>query len=288
MGRKYKKIQETKKMTFYSPLRYPGGKGKLANYFKLIFEKDSLNRGIYVEPYAGGASIALTLLIEGYAENIIINDIDRSIFAFWYSVLNYTNELCNLIKKTPVTIAEWHKQKTIQKNIFNVDILSLGFSTFFLNRTNRSGILNAGPIGGYDQSGKWKINARYNKKALIRRIKQIAKYKSKIELYNLDAIKLIKLLKNRLSNKTLFYLDPPYYKNGKKLYLNYYLGEDHKKILVEINTINKQKWIITYDDVEQIRKLYSNKKQINYNLTYSAGKSKKGNELMIFSDNLDS
>ncbi len=274
-------------MTFYSPLRYPGGKGKLANYFKKLFKKNSLNQGIYVEPYVGGASIALSLLIEGYASKIIINDIDKSIFAFWYSILNYTEKFCNLIKKTPVNIMVWNKQKKIQKEKDKYDILTLGFSTFFLNRTNRSGILNAGVIGGKDQKGKWKINARYNKKDLIKRIKQIATYKDKIEIYNLDAVKLIKLLKHKLPNDTLFYLDPPYYNKGKELYLNYYLDGDHKQIAKEINKIKKQKWIITYDDAGLIKKLYHKNRQIAYSLVYSAGKSKKGKELMIFSDNLN-
>ncbi len=275
-------------MTFYSPLRYPGGKGKLVKYFKQLFEENSLKQGIYVEPYVGGASIALSLLIEGYASKIVINDIDRSIFAFWYSVINYAKELCGLIEKTPITLEVWEEQKKIQKEKENKDLLTLGFSTFFLNRTNRSGILSAGVIGGKSQKGRWKINARFNKQSLIKRIKKISLYKDKIELYNMDAVELIKMLKNKLPSKTLFYLDPPYYKKGRELYLNYYLDDDHKKIADEINKAKKQKWVITYDDAKLIKQLYKRKKKINYSLTYSAGKSKLGNELIIFSDNLNS
>ena len=273
-------------MTFYSPLRYPGGKGKLAIYFKGLFEINSLKGGIYVEPYVGGASIALSLLIEGYASKAIINDKDKSIFAFWYSVLNYPKELCGLIKKTSVNLNVWKRQKQIQKDKLNQDILTLGFSTFFLNRTNYSGILSAGAIGGKSQKGIWKINVRYNKKDLIKRIKKISLYKNKIELYNMDAVELIKMLKHKLPKKSLFYLDPPYYNKGKELYLNYYLDDDHKQIAKEINKAKKQKWIITYDDVELIKQLYNKNKQIDYSLVYSAGKSKKGKEIMIFSNNL--
>lgn len=273
-------------MTFYSPLRYPGGKGKLVNYFKELFEENALKKGIYVEPYVGGASIALFLLIEGHASKIIINDIDKSIFAFWYSVLNYPERLCNLIKKTPVNLRTWKKQKQIQREKENQDLLTLGFSTFFLNRTNRSGILTAGAIGGKTQKGKWKINTRYNKKDLIKRIKKISYYADKIELYNIDAIELIKLLKQKLPKDTLIYLDPPYYNKGKELYLNHYVDSDHKKIAIEINKAKKQKWIITYDDAKLIKQLYKKNKNLKYSLSYSAGKSKKGNELMIFSDNL--
>lgn len=69
-------------MDYCSPLRYPGGKGKVADYFKQIFRDNSLYDGVYVEPYAGGASVALSLLFNEYVSKIIINDIDRSIFAF--------------------------------------------------------------------------------------------------------------------------------------------------------------------------------------------------------------
>ncbi len=273
-------------MTFYSPLRYPGGKGKLVNYFKELMEINSLKGAVYVEPYVGGASVALSLLIDGYASKVIINDIDRSICAFWYSVLNYTDELCSLIEKTPVNIQVWNKQKQIQKNKNKQDLLTLGFSTFFLNRTNRSGILNAGAIGGLKQKGKWKINARYNKKELINRIEKISSYRDKIKLYGMDAVNLIKMLKRKLPSKTLIYLDPPYYNKGKELYLNYYLDDDHKKIAKRINKTKKQKWIITYDDAELIKSLYEKNKVRDYSLPYSAGKTKRGNELMIFSNNL--
>ena len=141
-------------MKFYSPLRYPGGKKKLVNYFKEIVVKNDLCGGVYVEPFAGGASIALSLLIDGYVSKIIINDFDRSIYAFWHSILNRTEEFCKLIEETPITIEVWKKQKEIQKEKNRYDLLSLGFSTFFLNRTNRSGILKAGVIGGLNQNGK--------------------------------------------------------------------------------------------------------------------------------------
>ena len=273
-------------MTFYSPLRYPGGKGKMANYFKKFFKENSLMGGTYVEPYTGGGSVALSLLIENYASKVIINDIDRSVYAFWYSILNYTNELCSLIEETPIAIKTWKIQKGIQKNKDKEDILKLGFSTFFLNRTNRSGILLAGAIGGLKQEGNYKIDCRYNKEVLIERIKKIASHKENIKLYNLDAVKLIKKLKNELPEKTLFYLDPPYHKKGKELYLNHYNDDDHKKISLAIGKVKKQKWLITYDNTELIKKLYKKYRKLDYLLTYTAGKIKKGKELIIFSDNM--
>jgi DNA adenine methylase len=273
-------------MDFYSPLRYPGGKGKVSNYFKQVFKENLLYDGVYVEPYAGGASVALSLLFNEYATKIIINDIDICIYSFWHSALHKTEELCKLIHDTPVTLDTWRNQKEIQRSNRRRSRLILGFSTFFLNRTNRSGILNAGMIGGWKQDGTWKIDARYNKKDLILRIERIAQYKNKIELYNEDAITLLKNLRKTLPSKTLFYFDPPYYIKGKDLYLNYYENKDHEQIANEISHVSKQKWIITYDNVFPIKNLYTNYRQVEYDLIYTAGNPTKGKELMIFSDNI--
>lgn len=274
-------------MNYYSPLRYPGGKGKVADYFKQIFKDNLLYDGIYVEPYAGGASVALSLLFNEYASKIIINDIDRSIFAFWYSVLNNTDKLCKLIHDMAVTVENWDKQRLVQKNKQQHGLLEVGFSTFFLNRTNRSGIINAGIIGGRKQTGEWKIDARYNKEDLINRIERIAQYKDKIELHNSDAANLVTSLRKTLPKKSLFYFDPPYYVKGKDLYLNYYQNKDHQVIAEEISKVSDQKWILTYDDVNHIRDLYSNYRNKSFKLNYCAGSSNKvGKEIMIFSDNI--
>jgi len=276
-------------MTFYSPLRYPGGKAKLARYFKNLILQNNLKRGTYIEIYAGGASIALSLLIENYVSKIIINDNDKSIYTLWYSILNHPRALCNLIKRTPLTIDVWKKQKEIQKNKEKLDlnkkqnILKLGFSTLFLNRTNRSGIINAGVIGGLNQNGKWKIDARFNKENLIKKIKLISRYKNKIKLYNLDAIKLINKIKNRVPKKTLIYLDPPYYCKGKELYMNYYDYENHKQIAETIKGLTNVKWVLTYDDVGPINSLYRGFDNYSYLLNYSVANSGKGKELIIFS-----
>ena len=273
-------------MNFYSPLRYPGGKAKLADYFKRIFRDNFLCDGVYVEPYAGGASVALSLLFNEYVSKIVINDINRSIFAFWYSVLNKPNELCRLINDTPVNIDTWEEQRAIYKGYNKFSLLEVGFSTFFLNRTNRSGILNAGVIGGKKQEGNWRIDARFNKKDLINRIERIATYRDKIKLYNSDAIELVRSLRKKLPPQTLFYLDPPYYIKGKDLYLNYYDDNDHYDIATEISKVKKQKWIVTYDRVPYIRQLYKNYRQVKYTLNYSAARVGRREEVMIFSDNL--
>ncbi|RZJ49966.1 MAG: DNA adenine methylase [Flavobacterium sp.] len=178
---------------FNSPLRYPGGKNKLTAFFAKICADNNVN-GHYVEPYSGGASVALFLLMEGIVKRITINDMDRSIYAFWYSVLNHTEDLCSLIEETPLDIPNWRLQKAVQQNKEHSNLLDLGFSTLFLNRTNRSGIINGGVIGGIGQHGKYKIDCRFNKTDIIKRIKAIAAYRENIQLFQMDAINLIDLI----------------------------------------------------------------------------------------------
>ena len=272
---------------FYSPLRYPGGKNRLSKFFSKICVENNIN-GHYIEPYAGGASIALYLLIENKIRKITINDYDRSIYAFWYSILNNTEEFCSLIRKTPVTMNEWKKQKEIQKNKNTVSLFELGFSTFFINRTNISGIINAGPIGGAKQKSEYKINCRFNKKELIKRIKLIASLKERINLSNLDAIKLIDLVnKASMMENSLIYFDPPYFLKGPSLYMNYYKRNDHEKLAEEIKKL-KIKWIVSYDDAKEIKQIYRWVKKISkFNLIHSASRPKIGKEILFFSDRLN-
>ena len=242
--------------------------------------------GTYVEPYVGGGSLALSLLFNEYVRDIYINDKDISIYAFWYSVLHESEALCKLIKDTPINVETWHKLKDIQANKENVDLLNLGFSTFFLNRTNRSGILKAGVIGGYDQTGNYKIDARFNKDDLIKRIQRIADYADRIHISNEDAVTLVQRLNNELFHNVIFYLDPPYYVKGKGLYMNYYNDDDHQDIAKVIDGIQNHRWIISYDNVDFIANLYSKYRQETFELNYSASNSGKGKEIMIFSDNM--
>lgn len=271
--------------SFISPLRYPGGKLKVVEYIKRLFEANDLCDGTYIEPYAGGASVALSLLFSEYAGRIKINDIDRSIYAFWHSVLNETEALCRLIVDTPVNLDMWKAQREVQARKDDTDLLELGFSTFFLNRTNRSGILSGGVIGGKNQNGNFKIDARYNKTDLVERIENVADYADRIELTSMDAVALIKRYKRTPAAKTFCYLDPPYYVKGRDLYLNYYSDEDHRAIAQALKKY-KGKWIISYDSVPFIKDLYTEYRQKEYYLSYSAGNPSKGKEIMVYSDGL--
>lgn len=274
---------------FYSPLRYPGGKNKLSSFLSKICIDNNIN-GHYVEPYSGGASVALYLLLEGFVKKITINDKDRSIYAFWYSVLNKTEQLCEKIEKAELTIDEWKKQKEIQFNKEKTDLLSLGFSTFYLNRTNRSGIINAGVMGGINQNGNYLMDCRFNKDDLIKRIRKIAEYKKHIRLYKKDAISLIKKIESEsLDKNIIFYFDPPYFLKGPGLYMNSYKEDDHKKVADSIKTIKNIHWIVSYDNHESIRDIYKwvpTKKTKEFELNHSVYKMKKGKEVIFLSNSI--
>jgi DNA adenine methylase len=270
----------------FSPLRYPGGKAKLSAYVENIFDINELNDGHYVEPYAGGAGVALALMFSERASHIHINDINLGVYAFWHSVLYETEELSKKIADTVVSIEQWAIQKSIMKNAHEATLLEIGFAMFFLNRTNRSGIINAGVIGGQKQDGNWKIDARYNKLELLERIEHIAEYRDRISLYNLDACKLIESIAPKLPSKSLIYFDPPYYMKGNSLYENHYKPEDHQAIFDMIKSNVNTHWIVSYDNVAPIREIYAGMRQLIYDIGYSARDVYNGSEVIIFSQGL--
>lgn len=273
------------RLIHFTPLRYPGGKAKLAAYVKQLLKENSLLDGEYVEPYAGGAAIALELLFHEYVSRVHINDVSRPVYAFWKSVLNHADEFCRRILETPLTVPQWDRQKLILGNLNDYDDIDLGFATFFLNRTNRSGILNAGIIGGRDQSGPWKIDARFNARELVQRIESIAKMSDRIKLTRQDALKFLKSGTDRWPKETLIYLDPPYYVKGRDLYYDFYEEKDHARVAEFVMTkINRQRWIVSYDNVPQIRDLYNGARHVVYNIGYSARSASRGSEVMFFCD----
>jgi DNA adenine methylase len=266
-----------------SPLRYPGGKGKVANFFKLLFLENDLLGYEYVEPYAGGASVALSLLFEEYASHIHINDLDRSIYTFWKVVLEQPDDLCHRIAVARLGVREWDRQRQVQ-SASDPDELDLAFSTFYLNRTNRSGIIGGGIIGGRAQRGKWKIDARWRPGDSIARIEKIARFSSRITLTGLDTATYVETVLPTLDSPVL-YLDPPYYTKGKGLYQSFYEHADHERIASLVQDLD-QPWIVSYDADPSIEALYNGSRHLKYNLRYTARESSDGTEVMFFSDGL--
>lgn len=270
---------------FVTPLRYPGGKGKVANYLKLLLLENDLIGRDYAEPYAGGASVALSLLFEDFVDTVHINDLNPGVYAFWCAAAFDASTLCERIESTPVTVDEWHRQREVHMSL-DPDPMDLAFATFFLNRTNRSGIINGGVIGGLHQTGPWKIDARYNKSELIHRIRKVGRHRSRIEVTQTDGAEFLKPWTTGGQPSTFLYLDPPYFVKGAGLYDNFYGPGDHAQIAGMVRDL-EHPWVASYDSAPEILALYQDSHSITYDLSYSAHKdSRGGSEVMFFSDEL--
>lgn len=276
--------------TSYSPLRYPGGKQVLSHVLAHLVQLNGCAGGTYAEPYAGGGGAALGLLFGEHVHRLMLNDADYRIFSMWHSLLNHTDEFLERLHKVRVSIPEWRRQRVIYREGRRQSRVALGFATFYLNRCNRSGIIaNGGPIGGIDQRGAWKIDARFTKPELQRRIERISLYKERIDLFNMDAVNF---LSQRIAtmgpalSSTFVYLDPPYYSKGQDLYLNYYERDDHSH-LAQFLRGSSFAWALSYDNVPEIRKLYQGLRQIKFSLDYSALKRRRASEVAIFSPSLN-
>lgn len=263
---------------FYSPLRYPGGKQKITPVIENILQYTG--HTAFIEPFAGGAGVSLELLFKGAVNQVILNDFDKGIYSFWNTVLTETDRFIKDIEKINVTVEEWEKQKHIYIN--SECSYELGFATFFLNRTNRSGIIKGGMIGGVDQTGKYKINARFNKKSLIKRIEKIGLHKDNILLYNED---IGSFINNHIFNypDAFIFFDPPYYKAGKQVYSTFFTPDDHIRFANAIKSL-KNNWVITYDNSPEIKELFADYVIREIALNYSITSAHKNTELIIFSN----
>lgn len=271
---------------FASPLRYPGGKACLFDLARLFLSRNSLSQRSYAEPYSGGCGLALSLLFEGHVTQIHLNDLDRGVWAFWEAVLTETDALVKLIEETEVTVSEWERQRSIQARKADADILELGFSTFFLNRTNRSGIIHSGGIiGGKAQAGEWKLDCRFNKADLTTRIRRVAKYAGRIKLYNEDAETFLGRVGGPIPANSVLYIDPPYYEKGSQLYRNSYKRGDHERIAAKLAELSAP-WFLTYDNVEPIQELYRAYSSVELDIGYSVQTKRRGSELLVVAPGL--
>lgn len=267
-------------------MRYPGGKQRLSPFILEVMALNNLTGGDYAEPYAGGAGVAIELLLTEKVARIHLNDSCVAIYSLWRSILNYTDDFCKRIRDTPLTVKTWRTQKEILSRIGEFDQLDVGFSAFYLNRCNRSGIIaGGGLIGGLKQDGKWKMDARFPREKLIARIVAIASKKKAMEVTNLDAEKFISLCVPSLPEKTLVYCDPPYFNKAQGLYFNHYAPKDHARIAEAIQKMNRP-WVVSYDNVPAILNYYANRRHVCYRLQHTAAAARKGKEAFFFADDL--
>ena len=271
---------------YYSPLRYPGGKGKLASFMEYMIDQLGHRGGTYIEPFAGGAGIAMELLLRNVVSRIVINDYDKAVWSFWRVILTETDRFVEKIRTVPLTMDEWQKQHEILVTQNDKYSFELGFAAFYLNRTNRSGIIKGGVIGGQEQAKDWKMDVRFRREELVTRIQRIAARKKDIKLYNKDVNSFIKNYLPLYEENALIYFDPPYFRKGQQLYMNFFNYKDHVRIEQEIREHVNCDWIITYDYEPQIEEIYHNYNLRLYDLNYSVSTKRKANELMIFKDGI--
>jgi DNA adenine methylase len=269
-----------------SPLRYPGGKSSISSFIEDLINLNNINNCTLYELYAGGAGASLNILFSGVCKRIVLNDLDYHVYSFWASALNHTEEFIKLIEKTPIDMENWILQKDIYDNYKSREILEVGFSTFFLNRCNRSGILQAGPIGGKDQTGNYKIDVRFNKRNLIERIQILADKKDLIEIRNTESLEFLEEIFSNEKEPYFIFLDPPYYVQGENLYYNFYNDSNHTQLANLLKDYSHSNWFLTYDNCERIKELYSDFRTAYLPMTYTLQEKKKSKEIMVFSDNL--
>lgn len=268
-----------------SPLRYPGGKTKLYTHVKNIIQVNDLLGETYIEPFAGGAGLALKLLMNNDVKRIVINDLDYAIYSFWYCLLNNTDELCDFVSNISLSIEEWDRQHEIYINKDNYSQLEVAKATLYLNRTNVSGVIKGGVIGGREQKGNYKIDARFNRVELTNKIRAIANLKSRIDVYNLNAIDFLKNDVLGHYYKVFINFDPPYVQKGGQLYKNSFSTKDHA-ILRDHIAKCKRKWIVTYDICNLVSDLYSQFRSDTIDIYYTANGVKKAKEFIFYSNNL--
>ncbi|MBP3838465.1 MAG: DNA adenine methylase [Prevotella sp.] len=268
-----------------SPLRYPGGKSLMTNFFVDLFQRNGLQEIVYAEPYAGGAGAAINLLLENYVDEIVINDANIGIYSFWNALVNESERFIQAIYKIPVTLTEWFKQREILQKTAEPSF-ELGVATFFMSRTNRSGVILGGAIGGLTEEkqnkAEYKIDCRFNKQDLIQRLEAIAANKNRIRISNEDALTFLR----HIDRNVFVYLDPPYYVKGKSLYMNHYTKKDHENLAFFLQNEAHFNWVLSYDDVPQIRDMYANYDLYRFPLKYTVSKRQIGYELLTHSDKI--
>ena len=272
----------------YTPLRYPGGKARFAPLIAEVIAANNLTGGHYLEPYAGGAGVALSLLVDGVVEHVHINDADPAIADFWRAATEQSDQLVAMVAAEPISMEAWHHWRGVLTGTIRGSALERGFATLFLNRTNRSGILKGGVIGGKAQTGNYKINARFMREELCSRLERIGAHAEGIHVYEEDAHQLLLRSHQFLPAKSLVYLDPPYYVKGAGLYRNSYKHEDHVRIAKLLGSDRfRRPWVVSYDNADEIKEMYAYATPYAYGLNYTAQRRYTGSEVMFFSKRIE-
>ena len=272
---------------YRTPLRYPGGKQRLAPFVREVLAANNLIGGHYVEPYAGGAGVAIELLLDRHVQHIHLNDSSLPVYAFWKAIVTDPDALARRILSGSLDVDEWRKRREIVRHPTEHDPMELAFSTLYLNRCNRSGVLTGGLIGGLAQSGDWTMGVRFPRNELIKRIEAIAGLAHSISVYHNDAEQFMLETVRTFPEATLVYCDPPYFGKRSRLYLDSYKAADHGRVARTIQDDLQRRWVVSYDAAPEIHEYYAGRRSFVYSLQYNAGPVYRGNEVFIFCDELN-
>ncbi|MBE9896313.1 DNA adenine methylase [Enterococcus casseliflavus] len=277
-----------------SPLRYPGGKYNMLKFVKQILQENQID-GTYIEAFAGGAGLAVNLLLTDTVQEIVLNDYDIAIYCFWYAVVYRNEEFLEKFDRVSVTLEEWHVQKGIfddlskRNRLGKSQMLNLGFATYFLNRTNFSGILRgATPIGGLKQTGAWKIDCQFKKQNLRPVLEELGKNVNRITIKRLDMINSFEQIFSDDFDRenSLMFIDPPYVKEGRRLYLPIKEIDEHRQLSTSILQADC-KWLLTYDMHEDLLPMYNEVNQkFKYQLRYFVKEKRNEQEFLALSNDL--
>ncbi len=281
----FNKLQpkKIKPQTITSPLRYPGSKRRLAEYIKQTLKQNGCHPDIFIEPFAGGASVALKLLNEDIVKQIGLIELDPLVADFWKTVFFDTDWLVEQVKNIEITVEQW----SLFKNSVYADRRERALACLFLNRTSFSGIIaRAGPIGGYQQNSQYKIDCRFPRDTLIQRIRQAGSFRKRVAFVwriswkqGISRIRRKQELGKLPNSNLLFYFDPPFFEKANQLY-NYYFNNRRHKLLRNYILTLEDNWILSYDSPERVLELYGNDlSSANIDMRYSTGRcSNRRNE----------
>lgn len=269
-----------------SPLRYPGAKRRLAHYVQEVIRLNGLAPKLFVEPFAGGASVALQLLQDGLVDKVALGEKDTLVASFWKTVFSEPDWLIGQLERVTVNLETWDRFRSRIPPTRRERALAC----IFLNRTSFSGILapTSGPLGGRRQASKYKIDCRFPVATLAKRIRQCAALGDRVLFVHRGdwAATLRRAESEGLDDgDVFFYFDPPFYRNAERLYRCYFSDDEHRA-LHERATSLRHPWLMSYDPATFIIDLYNSNGDgpKHVDLLYSASgteKPRRARELII-------
>lgn len=281
-----KKVSEApRRRVVLSPLRYPGGKRRLVPYLAAALAENSLRPDLFIEPYAGGASVSLELLYLNLVGRIVIGDADPVVNAFWETVVTDVDWLCEQVESISLDLKTWERMK--QTNFRARRKLAL--ACLYLNRTSFNGALHegAGPIGGKAQASEYDIGCRFPRERLVSRLRKCATLADRIDVAPAqDAMITVRQARERARREdasAFFYLDPPFWAKSRFLYRRSFTDLAHERLADQLHWLQDH-FLLSYDPAPEIVELYTGHNAgtvAEIELFYSASSRSAGKEIVI-------